>query len=1060
MLWTLLAFQPFDAAIPVGPPIPRIGHDPATQWRMSSRAHWRGFQSRWPGRWFARWDTRNGTPRFLGAPGVPLQQVDELVADVARLAGVRPDDLVGPRVGGAGERTILHWDRVWRGAVVQGDRIGVVAIGETIAGVWVQLTPIPVTVMPQTGEVIFVSPDRGVAQPARRVEDGSQVVFLGRQGQELYRYETRRPGTVRFTLEERTVGDALMEVPAQGVRVVDGADETTVTDADGVWSGEEPVGMEFNGPALRVRDEGGLVEVMAPESTPEPWVLAGGVDYPLAAGTVHHHFQVAWDWLEDRWPTHAWLSEKMRAKVRDESTTCNAWYDGTSVTFGREEPGLCTDFGRIADVVYHELGHGMHHRIITTGTFAGDVSEGSADYVSATINGDAVIAPNAIEGGGFIREVATDRSYPEDFWDEVHNDGLIWASFLWNLREDWMSERGEEAGLEAVDGLFLRALEQGPSLLDLYEAVLLADDDDGDLSDGTPNDCELMERLADHGIGPGPIGVVVFDHTPLGHQASDAEGYPVSFQLDEYTPDCGDLDPDSVAIWYTTTDVPTPGVEVPSFFVDTGMPPLDTGLLPPIPSGEDVDLYEAWTRVEPEWVDGEWLGEIPRQPATTKVRYFMEAADSGGTQIIQTHGGSEDGVYQFWIGDQAEIWCDDLESGGDGWSHEPGVPDAVDSGPEWSSQWEFGYPEASIWGPDSPASGDILAGTALGVEYAPNNAQQLSSPAVDIAIPSPMLMLRFQRWLTVEDGIYDQASIWMGDQAIWQNPATLRGMHHVLDSEWSEQEVPLDDWLMPADPVTFVWALQTDPGLQFGGWHIDDVCVVELADLAGHYRVRDLIASSDLPQVELSWTQPWMTPIARTVLVRKEGSPPSGPEDGAVVDEEDAPTPGQVRTVVDTDVDLGVTYYYALYVAGYDPDSWFADLVLGENLVQGAAVDAIVETDTGDTGAGGTVDTGSADSGDSADSGTPDTAPPSTGDSGSGETETGSPQDTATPSGDLGGPSTDSGETGAPVGIPPITTKDGCGCAAGSSSGRFAVWWWCALLCLPAVRRRAVDKLE
>jgi hypothetical protein len=31
---------------------------------------------------------------------------------------------------------------------------------------------------------------------------------------------------------------------------------------------------------------------------------------------------------------------------------------------------------------------------------------------------------------------------------EVHNDGLIWGSFLWNLRTAWIDTYGEELGAE------------------------------------------------------------------------------------------------------------------------------------------------------------------------------------------------------------------------------------------------------------------------------------------------------------------------------------------------------------------------------------------------------------------------------------------------------------------------------------------------------------------------------------------------------------------------------------------------------------------------------------
>jgi MYXO-CTERM domain-containing protein len=1011
---------------------------------MSARPRWRWFRNEWPGQWFVRWDPRNRTPRFLGAPGVPLTQAHALAADVARLSGVHPDALVGPRITQAGDRTILHWDRRWRGVPVEGDLVGVVAIGTSIAGVWVQLTPIPMSLGPRQDEVIFVTPDKGEPLIARRSREGSHVVYRDRAGDELYRYETRLAATVNVTLEERTIDDPMIEVPARDVRLRDPDDMTHRTDDDGVWDGGEVTQLELNGPTLRVRDDDGTITVPAPDPLPEPWTVEGGVDMPLAAGTVLHHFHVTWDWLADRWPTHAWLDTKMKAKIHESSERCNAWYDGTSITFCQEDPEVCHDFGRIADVVYHELGHAVHHRILATGTFASDISEGSSDYLSATLTDDPVLAPNAMVGGGYVREIATDRSYPEDYTAEVHNDGLIWASFLWNLRTDWMAERGDDAGLDAVDGLFLRTLEQGPSLLDVYEAILVADDDDGDLSDGTPNDCDLMTRLSHHGIGPGPIGVVMFDHTPLSRQASSATSYEVSFELIEATPDCSDLDRDSVVIWTTTSDAAAPGVL-------TDEMPTDTGLPPPIEDPEDTGFgfasYDAWTRIDPTELGGEWIGDIPRQPATRKVRYFIEAASADGSQIVRTHGGREDGVYAFWIGDRNEIWCEDFETGGADWTHGVGLPDATEIAPEWVSEWSFGTPEGSLWGPDAAASGDTIAATAIDAEYSPNNAQQLRSPAVDLSDTGPMLMLSYKRWLTVEDGIYDQANVYLEDTLLWTNPASPRGTEHVLDEGWTDHDIPLDGLLLTPASTVVTWGLRTDPGLQFGGWQLDDVCFVDLADVPGHYRVRNLEATTDEPAVELTWTHPWVEPLSRTVLVRTTESPPTGPEDGTIIDEDDAPTAGEERVVIDEDITAEVTYYYAVFAAADDADALFTDLVEGENLAIGGYWPAAVDTAS---------DTGSPDPEDTA-APSPDTAAGD--DTGSIDTGPDGGADAGPPDGDSAGAPADTGETDRWGPLPATVIKEGCACTvqSGARDG-FAVWWLGAMLTLLARRRRSTHK--
>ena len=55
------------------------------------------------------------------------------------------------------------------------------------------------------------------------------------------------------------------------------------------------------------------------------------------------------------------------------------------------------------------------------------------------------------------------------------------GKLLWNLRQQWEAESPEE-GIDQTNQLFLNALAYGPTLTDAYEAVILADDNDGDWS--------------------------------------------------------------------------------------------------------------------------------------------------------------------------------------------------------------------------------------------------------------------------------------------------------------------------------------------------------------------------------------------------------------------------------------------------------------------------------------------------------------------------------------------------------------------------------------------------
>ncbi len=909
----LMAFAPSEEAVPFGPPAPHLDRRPGPQARRSAQADWRRFQETW-GAWVVRWNPRNDTPRFLLAPGTPVAQLPEVLRDIAGLARVPREALSLSHAVTRGDRQFFVYTRTWRGAVVEGDEVLVIVQDGRIAGVRVQLTPVRLSQAPRADELVFVD-EEGRPWLARRQTDGPDVVYRDRDGGEVYRYDTRRFSEVFVSHEERTVGDAVVESPARSVTVEDADGVTAITDADGQHSLTGELTVVLSGPELSVVTGSG--EAITKTGSGD-LLLEGGADMPLSAGTVQHHFHVVWDWLKLRWPDHAWLSEQVSATVEARNGTCNAYYTGGTITFLPANPQSCNNLGQIADVVYHEVGHGIHDYIRVAGTFAGDVSEGSADYISATILDDPILAPNAWLDGDFIREIETDKVYPDDIVGEVHSDGLIWASFLWNLREQWQGTYGEADGAEMADLILLGALELGPTLTDLAEAVLLADDDDGDPTNGTPHDCELIDLLNQHGIGPGSIGVLTFDHEPLDAQGSATASYPVQFDVSTWPSTCAAFDADSVGLWYTTD---------------------------PEATLTDGDWQAAALST-----DGlTWSGEIPRQPAGAEVRYFLSASSTDGSEVVTTHGGRQDALYRFRVGDREALYCEGFEDGAKGWSHGPGDPWTKSTDP-LTDDWVFGSPSGAPDNPSDAWEGTTIAGTNLAGEYTANNTSHLQSPVWTVGAPGPMFLLSYRRFLTVEDGFYDHATIWLGEDVLWENPASTSGTDaHLLDTDWTRHDLSLDGI---SGDLQLSWTLEADGGLQYGGWALDEVCLVQLADAEGHYRTSDLDASDGEGPIAITWTQPWVTPLSATVLVRSTGAWPTGPTDGVIIDVDLTPTPGEARAVVDPDAEPGESFHYVLFSAGADDEDWYDGVVEGENADIGSIVSDVdtAEPEDADTG--------------------------------------------------------------------------------------------------------------
>ncbi len=877
-----------------GPPSPHLAYTSHLQARWSGESAW--FREV-HGRWAIRWDERNHTPRALMGPGSPEAHAELLAADVARLGGVDPTSLLAEGRRTRGERSVVRFTQHWRGAPIVDAGLDVISQHGRVHLIWARLHRPGLGDAPLPGEVVLPLDRDGrlTYHLATEHHEGDDVVYVDRDGRELLRWSHRLP--LELDIPERTVGDERVRVPARQVTVSDASGETLTDDA-GLHDRESPVEVAFVGPFLEVlRDETTVVA-----SGIDDELIVGGEDVSQAAAAVQHHTHAVRDWLEERMPEHPWLPQQIPAAV-DLEGQCNAFYTRGTINF-LSAGGDCVNFGVIADVVFHEFGHGVHDRGLLAGSFAGDVSEGSADYVSATLLDDPRVGLGAFGPGSLIRDLEPDRVYPFDAVGQVHNDGLIWGSFLWNLRQLWIDEHGPAEGARRTDELFLDALSLGPGLTDLYEAVLAADDDDGDLSNGTPHGCELVSLLDQHGIGPGPIGYVVLEHTPPEDQPSTRDDRVVTWTLTNGTPDCARFDPDGARLRL---------VEEPS-----GAPESWT-----------------WTEVVPERTGSRYTATLPARPAGGRTVYHLSWTTETGEYPNTSHGDDPEALYDVWWGDTTPLWCDDMESGQGAWLFATGALDGAEPSDEWRSEWAVAPPpdEASN-SPSRAVSGAAVLGTQLegDGQYGANNSQYALSPLVDFGLAHPaILRLETQRWLTVERSRYDQATLTTlapdgSVTELWRNPFG----EDVLDRAWARWRTDLRG--LGEEAAHFAWTLTTDQGLEYGGWHLDDVCVVTLDEPARHYRVQDLTANEGADAIELSWTDPWVMPLDHSVLVRKHGSAPTGPDDGdrlGVFPGE----PGASRAYLDSDAAAFQLWDWHYAVFASDGSTLWSDVVTGENAV-------------------------------------------------------------------------------------------------------------------------------
>ena len=326
-------------------------------------------------------------------------------------------------------------------------------------------------------------------------------------------------------------GDGQLTTSPLPFAEVSGGGQSTYTDASGNFSLPDASSYRVSLDAQRVRlfDEAGQIEpsISPSNRSSRPVTLATAT--PLTTYVYTHRAQ---DWAVSIAPEVSYSDAQIRAYV-NLSGNCNAYFDG-NINF-LQGGGGCNNTGRLADVIMHEWGHGYTYSILS-GYYDGSL-EGRRDTVAFILTDDSRVAPYFFTGGGTLRDVDNNNRYPRDYVANeqyIHTNGLIFGGSMWDTRESLRRTLGEPAATDVLSDIFAGALKGGPSVETAYDEALFADDDDGDLGNGTPHLCALIEGFGAHGLGPASGGVgVAIDHTPI--VSADAIA-PVKVRADVASP--------------------------------------------------------------------------------------------------------------------------------------------------------------------------------------------------------------------------------------------------------------------------------------------------------------------------------------------------------------------------------------------------------------------------------------------------------------------------------------------------------------------------------------------
>lgn len=191
----------------------------------------------------------------------------------------------------------------------------------------------------------------------------------------------------------------------------------------------------------------------------------------------------------------------------DVAGSCNAFYNGTSINFYDTDID-CYATSTLASVVYHEYGHGINDNFYSdNGSFFinGAMGEGYADVWAMAELEDPYIGVGFYVSGDTMRNYASDpKVYPTDIVGEVHADGEIIAGAWWDTYEQLGSNMPYTMDLFALAYPGFQAQtangNEGQAFTNVLLDVLEADDDNGNLLDGTPNSAAICAGFGMHGI--------------------------------------------------------------------------------------------------------------------------------------------------------------------------------------------------------------------------------------------------------------------------------------------------------------------------------------------------------------------------------------------------------------------------------------------------------------------------------------------------------------------------------------------------------------------------------
>ncbi len=655
-------------------------------------------------------------------------------------------------------------------------------------------------------------------------------------GEVLWRYtnmmHSTKEITVKGQIKERYADDDFTSKPFPHMSVSTG-NQNLYTDNDGKVTNIDgnSATLQLSGKFAKVYSVGETIDKetvnLSTEQNTFEWNDSNSEFY---SRSMYYHANVVYDYFKVIEPGQVFMDFPVEIYIEGGTDGPNAMSGGSDIYFINTDNSTAEMAGS-GSVLYHEYGHSMNYfHYYYSGSGNGMINsacnEALADITSCAILDDPKVGKGVFtqDREKYIRNVDNNNIYPDDLDNDPHYSGQILAGALWDLYKltdiETLNRVSHFAKYDTPDDA-----NDGNSFSEWFIACLLADDDDGNMANGTPHIQQIIEAFDKHKIGISYLVNSSFTHNPQQYYEKSDPVYDINFSVIAGT-----------------------NISFLSDYVKIEKAEL---------------VWSDWKGGEPHTVeailqeDGTFKAEIPKQDYGSVLRYYINVKLTGYEESLRCVSNQAYNDYDLLFVGYKEIYFDDFETDL-GWIVGDDADDAT------QGIWEIAKPIGTnyygyIFQPeeDHTPNGeyclitDNLGGSfqVMMDSYA-NGITSVISPQIDLSTAVKPI-LEYYKWMmassfntsqstTIDGAIYlsnDDGSTWVKIDQIKDETLT----------EWSKRYVGLSDYMTSfTDKMRFkivAEGVNQQTSMQVLEILIDDFRILDLSpgsSIAEHYTNSDI----------------------------------------------------------------------------------------------------------------------------------------------------------------------------------------------------------------------------